>query len=46
LLRAVAAGTIGIGDALAHADRSTPELRKAIKTVEQRKARSLRQALE
>jgi hypothetical protein len=45
LLRAVASGTIGLGDALAYVDRSTPELRKAIKQVEQRKARSLRQAL-
>lgn len=45
LLRAVASGTIGLGDALANVDRPTPELRKAIKAVEQHKARSLRQAL-
>jgi hypothetical protein len=45
LLTAVAAGTVGLADALEHADRSTPELRKAIKQVEQHKARSLRQAL-
>jgi hypothetical protein len=45
LLRAVAAGTIGLGDALAHVDRDPVELRKAIKLVEQHKARSLRQAL-
>jgi hypothetical protein len=44
LIRAVASGTIGLGDALAHVDRSERELRKAIKLVEQHKARSLRQA--
>ncbi len=44
-LRAVASGTIGLGDALAHVDVPADELREAIKMVAQRKARSLRQAL-
>jgi hypothetical protein len=46
LIRAVAAGTIGLGDAVAHTDRSTPELRRAISKVKAHRARSLRQALE
>ena len=45
LLRAVASGTIGLGDALAHTDRPVDDLRKAIRMVERRNARSLRQAL-
>lgn len=45
LLSAVAQGSVGLADALEHADQSTPELRKAIKAVEQHKARSIRQAL-
>ena len=44
LLRAVASGTIGLGDALAHVDRDPAELRKAIQLVKRQKARSLREA--
>ncbi len=46
LIHAVAHGTIGVADALAHVDRSEAELASAIKLVKQHKARSLRQAFE
>jgi len=45
LIRAVAEGGVSLADALTHVDVPAPELRKAIKAVEQREARSIRQAL-
>jgi hypothetical protein len=45
LIRAVAEGGVSLGDAIAHLDRDKDELRKAIRMVERREARSLRQAL-
>ena len=45
LIRAIAEGGVSLGDAIAHLDHDKGELRKAIRMVEQRKARSLRQAL-
>jgi hypothetical protein len=45
LIRAVAEGGVSLGDAIAHLDRDKDELRKAIRMVERREARSLKQAL-
>jgi hypothetical protein len=45
LIRAVAEGGVSLGDAIAHLDRDAGELRKAIRMVERREARSLKQAL-
>jgi hypothetical protein len=46
LIRAVAEGGVSLGDAVAHLEHDTGELRKAIRMVERKEARSLRQALE
>jgi hypothetical protein len=45
LIRAVAEGGVSLGDAIAHLDHDKGELRKAIRMVERREARSLKQAL-
>jgi hypothetical protein len=45
LIRAVAEGGVSLGDAIAHLDHDKAELRKAIRMVERREARSLKQAL-